>query len=556
MMKSEIEDILKKAPFNLDAAALNWVQQTYDSLSLDEKVGQLFNTQSMGSGDGVLERPRSILAGGVTRFFSGDFAAEQSLITQMQREAKVPLLVSADLEGSLMSLPFGTEVPNPLSLAAIDDVEDTRKVSKLMAQEARAVGINWTFTPVLDINAAFRSPIVATRGYGSDPAHIKRHALAQLEVFQAEGLAATVKHWPGEGYDDRDQHLLTTVIPLSVADWRESFGALYRAAIDAGVKSVMSAHIAFPAYVRELDAEADVLEQYQPASISKHLNQTLLRDELGFNGLVVSDSTSMAGLSSVSARSEHLAEVIESGCDMILFGHDPLQDVAIIKAALQDGRLSQGRFEAVLMRILGLKASLGLHLPREAPEMPEARAAKAMIAPITQKAPTLVKDVQNLLPMSVQKHKKIYIYTTGEVSPLMGSREMGFCGMLRQEGFEVTLHDAGQPGMRLWAEHDLILYVMAEETLLTRERIFMNWAGLTGYFGAAMERPWHEVPCALISFGYPYYLYDTPRMPCVVNAYMSAETAQAAVIECLMGREEFSGVSPVDAFCGQPEARY
>jgi len=97
---------------------------------------------------------------------------------------------------------------------------------------------------------------------------------------------------------------------------------------------------------------------------------------------------------------------------------------------------------------------------------------------------------------------------------------------------------------------------MGEETLLTRERIFMNWAGLAGAFGPAMERPWHDVPCALISFGYPYYLYDAPRMPCVINAYMVAETAQAAVIEGLMGRADFVGTSPVDPFCGQEIAQH
>ena len=119
--------------------------------------------------------------------------------------------------------------------------------------------------------------------------------MAQIDEFQSQGVAATVKHWPGEGYDDRDQHLVTTINPLTMAQWEATFGRLYRAAIAQGVMSVMSAHIAFPAYVLAHDPDAG-LEAYRPASTSRLLNQTLLRDELGFNGLIVSDATPMAGL--------------------------------------------------------------------------------------------------------------------------------------------------------------------------------------------------------------------------------------------------------------------
>jgi hypothetical protein len=162
----------------------------------------------------------------------------------------VPMLVSADVEGSRMSLAGGTEFPNPLSLAAIDDMATTSAISRAMAIEALAAGINWSFTPVLDINAKFKSAIVATRGFGSDLGTIERHALAALTAFQENGVAVAIKHWPGEGYDDRDQHLVTTVNPLSIAEWEASFGRLYRAAIAAGAMSVMSAHISFPAFIR------------------------------------------------------------------------------------------------------------------------------------------------------------------------------------------------------------------------------------------------------------------------------------------------------------------
>ncbi len=155
-------------------------------------------------------------------------------------------------------------------------------------------------------------------------------------------MAATAKHWPGEGYDDRDQHLLTTINPLEMAAWEASFGRLYRAAIGAGVMSVMSAHIALPAYLRGKGV-AEGVELYRPASVSRHLNEDLLRGDLGFRGLIVSDATPMAGLGSWSKRAEHLPELVSAGCDVILFSDDPDRDLGYLKAALADGRLSMRR---------------------------------------------------------------------------------------------------------------------------------------------------------------------------------------------------------------------
>ncbi|HEY0855368.1 MAG TPA: glycoside hydrolase family 3 N-terminal domain-containing protein, partial [Devosia sp.] len=249
-------DHLARFPFNLDAAALAWVKASFAKLTPDEKISQLFNLRSQGNDPEELARQQRFKPGGLTLHFAPDASNSGEIIAAFNASAPVPIIVSGDLEGSRMSLPFGTEVPNPLALAAIDDVEATRRISVIMAREARAAGMHWSFTPVLDINAAFRSAIVATRGYGSDVPTIERHALAQLEAFQAEGIAATLKHWPGEGYDDRDQHLVTTINPLSMADWEETFGRLYRRAIDAGALSVMSAHIALPSFIRALNPDA------------------------------------------------------------------------------------------------------------------------------------------------------------------------------------------------------------------------------------------------------------------------------------------------------------
>lgn len=551
---------LRAAPYSLDDEAIDWVETTLAGLTLEERIGQLFVLIAMGDPTAAIADLKRLQPGGVTRFYGPSLDAEIAFARDFISSSKVPPLFSADLEGSRMSLPFGTQVPNPLGLAAVDDLQATSSIGGIMAREAREMGLNWSFTPVIDINKAFRSAIVGTRSFGSDIDRIERHALAQIAAFQHEGVAATVKHWPGEGYDDRDQHLVTTTNPLSIEDWDKTFGRLYRAAIDAGVLSVMSAHIAFPAFIRSIDPEAG-LEAYRPASISKILNQTLLREKLGFNGLIVSDATPMGGLGAFSSRDTHLAELIANGCDVILFSDDPEEDFARIRKALESGALSQDRFEDALRRILGLKARLGLHKPQPLPDLAHARASLATpqslktAAEATARVPTLVKDTQNLLPLDPARHRRVLVYSGGIVQPLAPAPfPFALPELLRTEGFDVTVF---APGQNLHPkDFDLVLYLFGDETLLTRSSIFIDWMKLTGSLDGAMSRPWHDVPTLMISFGYPYLLYDAPRVPTYINAYGTYDGMQKAVVEALTGRAPFAGNNPVDPFCGLEDARY
>jgi beta-N-acetylhexosaminidase len=546
-------EILTKAPFSLGPEALTWVQDTLAGMSDAERIGQLFVFSSMGFASDEAEKLAALKPAGVTRFFTPMAGRETALIDHFRADARIPLLVSADLEGSRMSLAFGTEVPNPLALSAVDDVQASRQIARIMAEEAVAMGINWSFTPVLDINAAFRSAIVATRGFGSDVDRIERQALAQIDEFQAAGLAATVKHWPGEGHDDRDQHLLTTINPLDMAAWEASHGRLYRAAIGAGVMSVMSAHIAFPAYMKSQGVSG--IEAYRPASINRALNIDLLRGTLGFNGLIVSDATPMAGLGAWGDYAQTLPEVIENGCDLILFAPDPEKAVAYLAEALEDGRLSAARLTEALTRVLGLKAALGLHLgrtPARAAASPEARATAQSI---TARAPVLEKDTQGLFPISPASHRRILVVSGGIVSPIHGTMPFALPDMLRVEGFDVQVY-SGEGEMPAPDGFDLMLYLFGEETLLTRGRIFLDWAKINGGFIGAMARHWHRVPTAMISFGYPYYLYDAPRVPTYINAFCTIDSMQSAVVEAMLGRQAWNRNSPVDAFCGLEDARF
>ncbi|MGO6813582.1 glycoside hydrolase family 3 protein [Rhizobium brockwellii] len=557
-----IYDELRKAPFNLDDAAISWIRDVYASLDLDDKIGQLFTLIMIGTDEEDFKRIASLRPGGVTRFFTADLEFERRVISDLVAKSKVPPIISADLEGSRHSFAFGTPVLGQLGLAAVDDVQATEKSSEILAREGRAMGVRWSFTPVIDINTAFRSPIVGTRSYGSDVNKIERHAVAHVHGLQRNGVAATAKHWPGEGYDDRDQHLVTTINPLSMDEWKETFGRLYGTLITEGVLAIMSGHISLPAYIRSKMPDAG-LEAFRPASVSRLLNVDLLRDELGFNGIIVSDATPMGGLSAWGHHLDTLPDIIANGCDMILFSDAPEEDMAAVKAAVEDGRITPERIEEAVLRVLALKAHLKLFQPSDV--LPDAAEARHLLAhpdnvaasrEYIGRSPTLVKDVNGIFPLDPAKTKRVLLVDGGIIHPLM-PQPLKFLlpALLRKEGFEVTID---RPDIVPTPDDfDLVLYALGDESLLVRGRIFVDWhrMGGGGLF-KVMYRPWTNNPSVMISFGHPYHLYDAPRVPAYINAYSTMDSVQEAVVDCMLGRKPFLGTNPVDPFCGLEDARY
>jgi beta-N-acetylhexosaminidase len=554
---------LSLAPFSLDADAIAWVARTRGALTTEQKVRQIFNLACHGDDPRQIDSLSALKVGGITRFGGADLETSWHATRSLIERSEIPLLISGDIEGGAIGIPFGTRITNQLGLAATGSPALADEAVSVLAAEARALGYNWTFTPVLDINAAFRSAIVATRSYGSNVETILEQGLVNVRAFQRAGIAATAKHWPGEGYDDRDQHLVTTINPLDMAAWRERFGRLYQGLIDAGVMTVMSAHIALPAYAKQHGASG--LEPYRPASVSRFLNIDLLRGELGFNGLIVSDASAMAGLSSWADRAECIPEVISSGCDMLLFPSPFETDFGHVMKALSDGRITEARLEDAVTRVLGLKAALGLHrrsIDELMPPLPQARAIvrsaphRAVEQRVASAAITLVKDVRNTLPLTVAKHRRIVVLTDSERGGFAGQPAMELIvqRLLGERGFELRAFDPQNPPTP--ADTDLVLYLLAQESLLVRSHIYLDWARVHGSWQAGMRRHWHPLPCMLVSFGHPYYLYDAPRLPCVVNAYTAIEPVQEALVRKLLGDEPFTGAQPVDAFCGLPDAHF
>lgn len=552
-------------PLAIDDAARGWVERTRDAMSTEEKVGQLFIFSTSLDSREELEPLLALRPGGINRFPKPDLAAFREATMFAVESASVPPIFTGDIEGGTISYPFATAVPNIMGLAACDDLATTEAIARLVARESRVLGYNWSFGPVVDINSAFRSAIVGTRSFGSDPEHILAQAGVYARVLQEEGVAACLKHWPGDGFDERDQHLVTSVNPLSVDEWHALYGRIYGSLIGAGVMTVMSAHIAFPAYIRARMPDAG-REAFQPATVSRLLNKDLLRGELGFNGLIISDATGMGGLTGWMERSETVPTVIENGCDMFLFSRAPERDYGFMLDGLRKGLLSEARLEEAVTRILTLKAKLGLHLAdpsqRLAP-LDEMRAAlqqpdhgKTAMAAAGQSI-TLVKDVQDLLPLDPVRHRRVVVIEEEGFSFWDGSLGRGYAPVfeeLGKRGFELRRFDP--EAMPTREDTDLVLYLVGQEATPSASRIFLDFAKLHGNNRKGMTQYPQEIPTALISFGQPYYLFDAPHMKTCVNAYCSIEAVQRETVRRLTGEAAFTGVSPVDPFCGLEQLKW
>jgi beta-N-acetylhexosaminidase len=555
-------DLLKSKPFYLDDEAVSWVHKTKKNLTLKEKIGQIFIPFCDDHGKENLKRLLHYKAGGIHSLLREGCETLRSTADYLQKRSSIPLLMTADMEfNPLNSLPEGTHLPSQLGIAATGDFAMARKMGMIAGREARYCGLNWSFTPSVDISRNFRNPIAGDLSFGNNPDTVAAMGTEYIKGLQSQGMAACAKHWPGDGIDDRDQHLVTTRNSMNMTEWRESFGRVYQAVIDAGVKTVMSAHITLPAYYRDKypDITADKIF---PGSISRELNLELLRRELGFNGLIISDATTMAGLTSQGLREHIIPLVIENGCDMFLFSVDDDMDLALLMKGAESGFLSAKRLEDAVIRVLALKASLGLHKKQEdGVFMPANSEFKLFVRSknhitwekeITEKSITLVKDTQNLLPLNADVDRRILIIHDMKWFPDDSRPPLIIPSILEDSGFEVTeyQHDTYvDPDI-----YDVVLYLVAGQPGYRNGSYRVNWDEIQRGFLKGMNRYWHLIPTLFISMGNPYHLYEIPRCKTYINAYSPVEPVQKALVDGILGKKNFFGMNPVDPFCGLEEA--
>ena len=576
---------LNAAPFYLTEGQAEWVRNTLSSMTLEEKAGQVFCPMGFTDDEHILNHQiREIGIGGLM-YRSGPAGYIQATHRKIQSMAKIPLLLAANTEAGGNGLALeGTSFGSPMAVAATGDPENAYRMGYTACAEGAAMGLNWSFAPIVDIDREFHNPITNTRTFGSDPDRVIACASRYLDAADENGVAAAIKHFPGDGVDERDQHILTSVNSLSREEWEESYGRVYKALIEKGTKTVMAGHIAQPAWTKELNPNATHADMLLPASLNPYLLTGLLRGKLGFNGVISTDSTPMVGFTTAMPRSRAIPAAIAAGADIILFNKDLDEDYRYLLSGIQKGILSEARLDEAVTRILALKASLGLPEKQAAGTLvpgPEALEKvgcgefRSWARTVAEEAITLVRDKGPLLPISPAKYPRIYLNVIQKDTDPDSEFTRAWKTLFEKEGFQVRVRDRRvgitvqdfmtdtlSPEKRklmhemyrgveeMKGDYDLYVYIANMQNASNTTTLRLNW---NVAFGLGDDAPWMtaEIPVLMISTGYPYHLFDAPMIGTYINAYSAEPHFMEAVIEKLMGRSAFRGISPSDPFCGK-----
>lgn len=574
---------LAAAPFMLDAGAIAWVEGTIGAMTLEEKIGQLFinhnNDYSPGYLDGVLENYH---VGGM-RYRPGPSAAVQEHIRYAQSKSRIPLLIASNPEmGGAGSCDDGTFVSTHLQAGSHPDRNIARQMGQVAGVETAALGCNWAFAPIVDIHYNWRNTVISTRSFGNTPEVVVERAKEYFDGISESPTACAMKHFPGDGIDERDQHVVTSYNTLGYEEWNRTYGHVYREMVAHGVQSIMVGHIGAPEVSRHFRPglpDAGIL----PATLSPELLQDLLRGELGFNGLVLTDASQMVGLTQAMKRKDLVPATIAAGCDMFLFFRNPAEDFQYMLDGNKSGVITEQRLHDALRRILGLKASLGLHLksadqlvpPAEALAVIGSQPHRAIAAEIADKTVTLVKDTAGNLPITPGTHPRIRLYGISGGADFTRADPLAYLDVVKEEleaaGFEVFLYRtaeqreaAGETGVNFmsviseeatgdYAEKYDAAFVFANVKGFAQEAaIRIKWSS-----PMAAEIPWYvtEVPTVFVSLNQPNHLIDVPMVKTAIHAHAGTREAIRAAVEKIQGKSAFQGTFNENVFCGSFDTR-
>jgi len=542
-------------------------------MTLDEKVGQLFvyaahgvymNEQSPAYRE-LLHQVRDNHIGGIIWMVSDVYETAQ-VTRRLQAAAKTPLLVSADLEAGIgMRFQDTTFWPWNMAVAATGDPHLAEEMGRITAREAKVIGINHVLAPVADVNVDPDNPVINTRSYGEDPQNVARFVAAFVRGVQSENVLATAKHFPGHGDTHIDSHRSMPVLEVT----RERLDRVelvpFRAAIDAGVASIMIGHLSVPALdptpapVRDFGAATEdnpygTKENEtekggtEPASVSKPIVTDLLRHDLHFDGLVVSDSFDMGGLVAHYDAGEAAVRAIEAGQDQILNSANTSAAIAAVIEAVRSGRIPESRIDESVRRILAAKARVGA--PGGSPDdifrtldSPE---HVALAQEIARRAVTLIRGETGAIPIA--KSARVVVLSVSDfaetVDPLAGvTKEIAKRVTRKPVSFFLDsrsrIEDA-KPVLDAAANADVVVLALG-----IRVRSGAGQIAIPEAARVVIEGLPANVKTIAVSFGSPYLVRDLPRVPTYLCAYGVQPVMQTAVVQALFGESPITGRLPV-----------
>ena len=580
---------LKAKPYYLSDEDIEWVNKTIEGMTDEEKVGQLFFQLTAGMDEKYLQELMEKYHLGGCRYNNMPGAYVQTQNRILQKYAKVPIFIACNTEnGGNGACSDGLYVGSGIKIGATGNKQYAHDLGRLANEQARALGCNMAFAPVCDVHYNWENTEIITRAFGNDIDRVSEMSKAYLEgAHTIKGFACAAKHFPGNGQDFRDAHLSNNINTFNEEEWMNTFGKVYKTLIDSDLDAIMGGHIMMPNYMKEINPNIQY-EEMLPATLCPEIMTGLLRDKLGFNGMVVTDASHMVAMTNRMTRKEMLPASINAGCDMFLFFNDPDEDFNTMLDAYRSGIIKEGRMVEALSRILGLKAHMGLHKATQEELVPAPEALSILTKEevknkeqeISNDAITLVKyKDEDVLPLTTEKYKRIMIvYVKGAPSPMEMLAKMVMGGAnkknpaedlrdrLIEKGFDAFIYEsplermkkqieAGEkPNINLYfaGKNAISEFVSGQDLVITLFDV-MTGRPSFGMSKGGGEIPWYvyELPVIGISVNMPTMLADTPQLRTYINAYDSKPSTMEALVDHLLkGKEAFKGKDPIDSFCG------
>jgi beta-N-acetylhexosaminidase len=573
-------DAPKYKPYSRVASkdAIKWADKQLKRMSLEEKVGQLisvginatFLNQESEAFKALRHQVVDNHVGGII-LFRGPVYESVVIVNRMQQLAKYPLLISADLEaGAGMRFDDTVNFPWNMAIAATGNPEYARRSGELTAREARALGVQQIYAPVADVNNNAANPVINVRSYGEDPVEVAKFVAAFVTGAQQAGVIATAKHFPGHGDTATDSHRGLPQIEVT----RERLNGVelvpFRAAVNAGVGAVMDGHIALPLIdpttitplPREVkirpqdtaeDGEIVVEKGTMPTTLSPVMNG-ILRNDLHFDGLIVTDAMSMSGLTLYFTQEEASVRALEAGADQLLKPADPDAAFRGVVAAVKSGRLSEQRIEQSARKILAAKYDLGLAEQRitaldEIDQIVSGQQAGALADEIASKAITLVRNDAHLFPLSLSKSSKVFNLgiTNGDDRLFIAQP---FVAAMTRAGIkmETTVIDDRSSDVELQKTLDrakaadiVIVSMYGRVRSGQLNSVALPNPGAKA-LNTLLER---RIPLIGISFGNPYLLLSFPSLKTYLVAYGDMPSLQKAAADTITGKIDINGRLPI-----------
>ena len=565
-------------PIEVDKAGQRWVQATLKKMTLDDKVGQLlvssFQSEFLSTSSDEFERlvkaVHEYRVGGFHVFGASELAPPvllnpaygtvtlghpleaASTLNRLQAIAPVPLLNTADFEAGVGFRIMGaTAFPRAMAFGAARDERLAFEAGRITGEETRALGVHVNFAPVVDVNNNPRNPVINTRSFGEDPELVGRLASAYIRGLQSAGVMATLKHFPGHGDTDVDSHLGLPVIRHPRERLERIELPPFKAGIAAGAEAVMTGHIEMPAF----DPAPGT-----PTTLSRPIVNGVLREDLGFRGLIYTDSMGMQGVTEMYGPGEAAVLAVAAGNDVVLHSPDDGEAFAAVREAVKSGRIPEAQVNASVERILRAKAAAGLHRTRavnleSVATIVGTRASQAVSDEVSQRSITLVKDERNQVPLRLPRDARVLYLSVLDYPSgwRIAAPSRTFIPELRERWPSVTaieLSDRTTP-----SEIELVR-AMAPRFDAVVASIFVRTASFSGRMdlAPALQRLLGDVarqtsssgaPFVTTFFGNPYVATFLPDLPAMLLTYDYYDRAETSAVRAIAGEAAIGGRLPI-----------